>query len=172
MHAHGLTFRDNYLLLGLVVRSLRCWQKLLGLPALVCLIATATASPSTVDDILRLLDVELSTCRVMRAPSGSLRAQMTYTTLPVSSAVQRRQVVNELLRQRIGSLRHCLLLVAQRVRTPRHRAELRATCRQSGGCEVLHCGCSCIGSHTQSRLDLMGQRAGRCRILSRWDDAR
>ena len=103
MHAHGLTFRDNYLLLGLVVRSLRCWQKLLGLPALVCLIATATASPSTVDDILRLLDVELSTCRVMRAPSGSLRAQMTYTTLPVSSAVQRRQVVNELLRQRIGS---------------------------------------------------------------------
>ena len=124
MHAHGLTFRDNYLLLGLVVRSLRVWQESHGLPPLVCLVATATASPSTVNDILRLLEVDTSTCRVMRAPSGSLRAQMAYAILPVSSAVQRRQVVNELLRQRIGAAG--IVYCASRSACERRAAELAA----------------------------------------------
>ena len=136
MHAHGLTFRDDYLLLGLVVRSLRAWMQSLKLSPLVCLLATATASPATVDDILRLLDVDPSACRIIRAPSGSLRAQMTYATLPVASATQRRHVVNELLRQRIGAcgIVYCSTRIACERRAAEVAYERRAANQEAARC--------------------------------------
>ena len=90
---HGHDFRPEYLLIGRVVAAFRSH--------LTLLLLTATAPPAVVRAISRLVRTTAAPM-VIRAPTGSFRGQMTYTQLPVHSALHRRDALNQLLHERRG----------------------------------------------------------------------
>lgn len=88
---HGYDFRPLYLVLGLFVQSLD----------LVVLLFTATAPPALVTAASTILRLNILP-HVIRCPTGSLRANMTYQVLPIASSAQRRQVLAALLHKHQG----------------------------------------------------------------------
>ena len=86
---HGADFRPDYLELGLLRTALRArfsW-----------LLLSATAPPLVATAVRKLLHIDEAAHYEWRLPTGSLRPQMAYDVLPVSSAAQSRLAAHELL---------------------------------------------------------------------------
>jgi len=90
---HGHDFRPEYLLIGRVIAAFRSH--------LTLLLLTATAPPAVVRAISRLVGTTAAPL-VIRAETGSFRAQMTYMQLPVHTPLARRDALNRLLHERQG----------------------------------------------------------------------
>lgn len=166
---HGLDFRPEYLQLGLVRTAL---------PELRCLLFTATASPATLAAICTYLSIQPAHVHNLRSPTGSLRANMTYTLLPVASTQQRQGALDELLyrnRDKCGIV-YC---------TTQHQCELlaarEATFRQCGAADrvaadrwqngearvaYFHAGISLAKSYQLDKADILWRwNAGEIDVL-------
>ena len=132
---HGADFRPDYLELGLLRTALRArfsW-----------LLFSATAPPLVATAVRKLLHIDEAAHYEWRLPTGSLRPQMAYDVLPVSSAAQSRVAAHELL--------------------------MRLTDEQAGMCAIVYCGthASCeaeaaayLSSHSGASSSFASSTAG------------
>ena len=153
---HGHDFRPEYLLIGRVIAAFRSH--------LTLLLLTATAPPAVVQAISRLVHTT-TTPLVIRAETGSFRPQMTYTQLPVHTALARRDALNRLLHERrgqcgivyCGTRKQCEQ--SAREHTMRYGAETWA----NGQCEVAYFH---AGMTTDQQTDIQADfLTGRVRLI-------